>query len=146
MTDVWRSVDDDSKILAGDPDFPFYIDDKDVALSFRDLLSDDSGTTNDISEIAALLVHRRPDVIERLNEDYDAADVKESVEYCHSLQEQENPQDVLHGLESELSSADIGADDARQLREATVAAVSELESGEEPHKIFKEKLDNFDSE
>ncbi|NLV06445.1 hypothetical protein GOC83_09925 [Haloarcula rubripromontorii] len=143
-TDVWRAADDDGTILAGDPDFPFYVENKEVALSFRDLLSEmETGKTTDISDIAALLVHRRPDIIERLHEDYDDADVEESMEYCEDLQDTEHPSEILDGLESDLEGADIDADDARQLREATVAAVSELEDGEDPHRIFKEKLENY---
>lgn len=142
----WSRVhSDDNKVYIDDLKLPFrVIEEEGVGVEFRELL-EENGFGTDITEFAALIVAERPDVVERLGEDYDGSDVQDAKEYCREKYEEGSPEEILDGLLQPQEIPDgISAEDARQLKEQFHDALNSA-ADDGPTRAFEAMLeDNSD--
>jgi len=140
----WARLNDD-RIYTGEIELPFnVVGEKGVAVEFRDLLESHGfkdGT--DITDVAALIAVERPDMVERLADDYDEGDIQAAKEACQQRYESESAREILDGFATDdIPIDELDADAARKLKSQFIEA-AEGAADDESATPHEDILDNY---
>ncbi|WP_226022202.1 hypothetical protein [Halomicrobium salinisoli] len=135
MANAWNAVTDDSKIYGGEIELPIHVHDKDVALQARETFKEHGfwdGHDEGFTDFLALILVERPDVLERLEEDYTAADARDARETISEWQDEDDPRDILDGVVDDIDYTSLSAEEARELKEQFTEAAESATEDEAP--------------